>query len=110
MKILLSLIQNFFRGATKKNGASVRVLAVRDEGVVLVTNLPNLKKTRIRAHVRIFEIFRTIDNGGPAGTSDTFVRCLSKTPQGSDAVLDEPMLRFIFPNQKRLTREEEGEE
>ena len=92
MKVALDLIQNVLGGATEQDCAGLGVLALREVGEVLVTELGDFEKTALGANVGGGGGEDGVDNGGTGCTGNTVVVCFADTADGGDVGLDKEVL------------------
>lgn len=84
LQVPLDLVENVLRGTAEENGACFGVLALRQEGEILVADFFDLKQTAFRTNVGFLQVFNSVHNGCARGSRNSVVVCLSYTTQGCD--------------------------
>mmetsp|Transcript_17104 Transcript_17104/g.49578 ORF Transcript_17104/g.49578 Transcript_17104/m.49578 type:complete len:482 (+) Transcript_17104:407-1852(+) len=94
-EVALHLVEHVLGRAAQEDGARLRVLAVHEEGEVLLPDLGHLEEAAARAHVRLFNLLWAVHDGGSAGAGDAVVVRLAHAAEHGDARLDEEVLREV---------------
>jgi len=89
VQVPLNLVQNVFRGAPEHDSAGFWVLALCEEGKVLVANLLDLEEAALGADVFLFQLFRPVDNGGANCLCNSVVVCLLYPSDDRNSLLGE---------------------
>eukprot|EP00968_Pinguiococcus_pyrenoidosus_P015771 scaffold1469_cov257-Pinguiococcus_pyrenoidosus.AAC.4 len=92
LEITLDLIQDVLGPSTEHDGARLGVLALLQEGEVLVSNLAHLEETTTRAEIGLAHLLWTVHNGGANRPGDAVVVRLAQAAESCDACLREVML------------------
>ena len=87
LEIALNLVQDVFRGAPEQDGAGLGVLALLDEGEVLVADLLDLEETRAQPDVVVGDLVGPVHDGGAAGPGHPQVVGLSEPSDHGDVGL-----------------------
>lgn len=95
MEVALDLVEHVLRRTPEENRAGLGVLALGEEGEVLVANLLDLEEAALRADVGLLDVLDAVDDGGARGAGDAVVVRLSDATESRDVGLDEVMLRKI---------------
>jgi hypothetical protein len=73
VQITLNLIEDIFGRATQKDGTCVRILALGEEGKVLVANLLDVEKTTLGADIRSLDVADIVDDCRTGSAGDAVV-------------------------------------
>lgn len=92
LKVPLDLVDDVLGRAAEKDSASLGVLALSEEGEVLVANLLDLEKSALSSNVGLLEVVDTVHDGRTRGSGDTVVVRLSHTAEGCDVGLHQVVL------------------
>merc|ERR1711990_81788 len=95
LQVPLHLVQDVLASPAEKDGASFWVLALLNEGEVLVSNLPDLKETSPSSNVLLSDLICPVDDCRPAGASNPQVVRLSQSPDRRDACFVEEVLSQV---------------
>lgn len=92
LEVPLDLVKDVLAATAKEDSAGLGVLALLEEGEVLVPKLPDLEESAAGSNVRLLDLVSTGNNGGTSGAGDTVVVRLPEPPEGSDVGLGEVVL------------------
>ena len=67
VKVPLDFVQNVLAGAAQQNGARLGILALLNEGEILIADFANLEETGLGSDVRLCDLVGSVDDGGTAG-------------------------------------------
>ena len=87
LEVALDLVQDVLGGAPEQDGAGLGVLALLDEGEVLVADLPDLEETRAQPDVLLGDLVGPVHDGGAAGPGHSQVVGLSEPSDHGDVGL-----------------------
>mmetsp|Transcript_14603 Transcript_14603/g.29778 ORF Transcript_14603/g.29778 Transcript_14603/m.29778 type:complete len:428 (+) Transcript_14603:27-1310(+) len=92
LEVALDLVEDVLGASTEEDGAGLGVLALLEEGEVLVAELPNLEEAAAGADVALLQLVGPADDGGPARPGNPVVIRLPEPPERRDARLGEIVL------------------
>lgn len=95
VQVALDLVEHVLGGPAEEDGAGLGVIALGQEGEVLVADLLDLEEAALRADVGLLELLDAVDDGGARGAGDTVVVRLADAAEGGDVGLDEVVLRKV---------------
>eukprot|EP01137_Pigoraptor_chileana_P019539 Opistho-2@80698 len=92
LQVAFNLHEDVLARTTEENRACLGILALSDEGKVLITNLLHLEKARASANVRLLQLVRAVHNRRTARPANAVVVRLAHSPQSSDVMLHKVVL------------------
>lgn len=95
VQVALDLVEHVLRRTPEEYRASLGVLALGQEGEVLVADLLDLEQAALRADVGLLDVVDAVDDSGTRGAGNTVVVRLPDTAKSRDVGLDEVVLRQI---------------
>lgn len=96
LEVPLDLVDDVLGGAAEKDSASLGVLALSEEGEVLVANLLDLEKSALSSNVGLLEVVDPVHDGRTRGSGDTVVIGLSHTAEGGNVGLHQVVLGKVL--------------